>query len=279
MKNENVIQSFESYFVYLDVLGFTEIVEKDADKFMDIIPQFVKCFENAFSEAMTIHYSKDGQDGQYHINMGDCHFRIFSDSIYIWCDNPTEKNFLILLWCMNELFVFGLKNKFPLRGAMTFGELFIYKNKSHEYLNNETIYGKPVIDALKLEKSQNWSGLIVSSSVWRHIESTWEGKNFIGSSDCHTLFAPSHQHFTWYKIPTKNQCGLPGIALNWLKRFKNESPIQKQDVINGFMESEDRHPKELIDNTKSFWDYTIGSQSTICPSKKELDSYNSDVFI
>ena len=281
MKND-IIRSHKSYFVFLDVLGFTDIVEKDADKFMNIVPEFIKCFEKAFSEAMTIHYTKNGHDGQYDINMGDCHFRIFSDSIYIWCDEPTEKDLLILLWCMDELFITGLKNQFPLRGAMTYGDLFVYKNTTHEFLNNETIYGKPLIEAFKLEKMQNWSGLIISSRAWRHIESTWEGKHFAGNPDCYSLFT-SHQHFIWYKVPVKanfkNDCSPYGIVLNWLKRPNDESPIQEQDIINGFRKSEDKHTKELVDNTKSFFDYTIGSQITISPNENELGSYNSDVFI
>jgi hypothetical protein len=56
-----------------------------------------------------------------------------------------------------------LAQGFPLRGAITYGDLYIYR-KSHVFL------GEAMINAYEKEQNQDWIGALVDSSFWNFHE-------------------------------------------------------------------------------------------------------------
>lgn len=87
-----------------------------------------------------------------------CTQHIFSDTVVLIADSTSADSSLRLLVWAWRLFQFFLSAGFPLRGAVTHGEVSI-DQQSRIYL------GPALVDAYELERSQQWVGAAIDASV------------------------------------------------------------------------------------------------------------------
>ena len=82
----------------------------------------------------------------------------FSDTIVLISHDDSETSCLKLLVYLRTVIQCLLAAKFPPRGAVSFGEMFVDINR-HMFL------GKALVDAYNLEKQQDWIGCALSNSI------------------------------------------------------------------------------------------------------------------
>lgn len=149
IKNETLDKC---YVAFLDILGFKDFVENNSHK--DLIENFEFIIDKVFS--VYIGSYNNPEIGK----MGNKQFEIevlfISDSIILWTKNEFQGSFVKLLQIVSDLIAFSFRTGLPLRGGISFGELHTHKN-----FNNTTVIGKGLINAYKIEESQNWAGCIV----------------------------------------------------------------------------------------------------------------------
>jgi hypothetical protein len=132
-----------NYLLVADVLGFTNIVAnlsqnatKGQSSLKDRVDHWIRLVETIRSEVAV----KD--------------LRLISDTVIAFEDDSRDG--LMRLLCFAKLLLEkGISNSFPIRGAITHGDL----------VWGDLIYGRPVIDAIKLEKSQDWIGICSVSGL------------------------------------------------------------------------------------------------------------------
>ena len=86
-------------------------------------------------------------------------YAYFSDTILLWCPLAPPLVGYFVERC-GDLICEALAMNIPLRGAITLGEA-VLDSRSNYFL------GEPIVEAARLEKSQNWLGLTFGhSAVW-----------------------------------------------------------------------------------------------------------------
>ena len=119
------------HFLVADVLGFSNLVENLDHRDLD------KRLENWINLVETT------------ANLAHLSFiQTVSDTVFAQADD-SEDGLTSLLLFSRLLLEHGIENNFPIRGAISKGNVTWGK----------TIYGDAVISALKLEKSQDWIGI------------------------------------------------------------------------------------------------------------------------
>lgn len=158
---------------YLDVLGFTKLVEEKG------LEEVYKIYENLIEkvESAAEHYRPGGfvvpvpiskTEMRYAFAMGfKLEYSYASDTILIWCEF-NRFNVVPFLECVITLFCSALEVGIPLRGTITFGDAILSKSKS--------IYiGKPIIEGALCEKNQSWIGISFGHTLIANVEFGWLG--------------------------------------------------------------------------------------------------------
>lgn len=182
----------EKYVSFLDILGFSDmILDKDLE---DIIEKFkmVTGFMIPYSEFLDDWITAGNRSRK---GSKKCFCFSFSDTFVLYTkDSSLESlnNIIIATFLLTRnLFAAG----FPVRGALTKGEADYIPNTNH-------LIGKAIINAAKLEKQQEWFGVIISPDV-------------LSKGDMNTLYEPVAQILTEYAVPFKNGEKIPHLVINW----------------------------------------------------------------
>jgi hypothetical protein len=227
------------FFGYLDILGFKDIVKQTSfDQLKGIVKDFtVKCAES-IDQSRCIGAAKIGSA---------IHAQIVSDSIYLWTVNDDRlKQFDDLLRIVNAMLATGFQQDIPLRGVVTFGELFIGDVKIPEDIpldfsfDNGSVYGKALVEAYELESQMDWSGAILTPKAWAKVEDEFErwqefGENVIMRSGNIKSSADLFNHFPyllWYDVPFKDGNRRNAIAFNW--NYKPCPDLSEEKIRNAF---------------------------------------------
>lgn len=253
------------FFGYLDILGFKDIVKQNSfDQLKGIVRDFtVKCAES-IDQSRSI--------GTEKVKMGsNIHARIVSDSIYLWTENDDRlKQFDDLLHIVNAMLASGFQQDIPLRGVVTFGELFIGDIKIPEDIpldfsfDNGSVYGKALVEAYELESQMDWSGAILTPKAWAKVEGEFErwqefGENVImrsGNIKSPTDLFNHFPHLLWYEVPFKNG-KKKAIAFNW--NYKPSLELSSEIIHNAFAKRcgvVDNAVSTKLDETIRFYEYT-----------------------
>ncbi|MBI3793547.1 MAG: hypothetical protein HY280_02315 [Nitrospinae bacterium] len=129
------------YICFLDVLGFSEIINSGGfekfNKYIKIINRTIESID---------------------INQ---QYIVFSDSIIIFSEDDNEQSFINLASIVSVIsYEFLVNENLALRGSIAHGLVELLQEKT-----KTTLAGKPIIEAYKLEQSQNWIGVILARSV------------------------------------------------------------------------------------------------------------------
>ena len=131
------------YLLVADVLGFTKIVRnlsqatgEESSFLKERIDQWINLVKSVRDET------------------GVTELRLISDTVFV-VEDFSDDGLGRLLRFSKLLLESGIQNSFPVRGAITHGEVHW----------GDLIYGEPILDAVRLEKSQEWIGIAGSAGM------------------------------------------------------------------------------------------------------------------
>tara|TARA_R100001129_G_scaffold170764_1_gene140463 strand:- start:2131 stop:2811 length:681 start_codon:yes stop_codon:yes gene_type:complete len=128
------------WFAHLDLLGFTAQVE---DNNLDLV---LAAYEDAL----------DGLEEKAKIHKGKgISYTWFSDTFIIYSRGSSKEEFVLVEQISRLFFIKLIYRRIPVRGALTFGDLYSQKEKN-------IFIGKALIDSYKYGEDQDWVGLILT---------------------------------------------------------------------------------------------------------------------
>jgi len=261
------------YLAMLDILGFSDLVDKNNHSELEnIFHDLGINIKNSIADNNDrLIFKSDGSlvaipDTQnYTIGI---HVFVMSDTIMLWSDDATGKQFVNLLLVVGSLFCYTFKLGLPLRGAITYGDLDDLNKKKGvadrlDVIAIHTVFGKAMIEAHQLEKKQNWAGCIIAESAINNYAKDCKIaiKHNIEASDIDYL--KKIGMILDYKVPMKYGEIKTLTVINWPTRVNKQknNALTKTEVKNSFS----KFKKEVttwdaqykVDNTLAFYDYVI----------------------
>ena len=241
--------AFKTYFAFLDILGFKNIVRTNSpEELKNIVSDFFEDFSQAIDKSRTM---SDGAK----INLQELNFRLYSDSILIWAENTRFPVFNNLIHALIELFKIGFKKRLPLRGVLTYGDIIIREPDSNlgNFFSNEAIYGEALVEAYTKEQEQNWSGCLITEQAWLAMKQNWSPA--CTGHDTPICYFRNFPYLVWTKIPTKKDLdSSEGIALNWnaLGAWDSNKNITESEILSAFGENQEQKIEDKKNNTVNF---------------------------
>ena len=211
---------------YLDVLGFTKLVEEKGleevyEMYENLIEKVNYAAERYRPGGFSVPVPIAKTEMRYAFAMGfKLEYSYASDTILVWCEF-NRFNIVPFLECITTLFCSALEVDMPLRGAITFGDAILSKTKS--------IYiGKPIIEGALCEKKQAWIGVSFGYSLLANVEFGWLGnlKNITPFSE-HIKTRDGEQNAT-------SQYMITNIVLDWPRFIRTE---RKAEEISQWLDS------------------------------------------
>lgn len=153
------------YLLFIDVLGFSELVEsKGTEEIYEIINEALQAF------------AKWEELNQLFKTL------YFSDT-FIFYQEPKGYGD----WAFLDVYAIGamvlsalLAKGIPARGAISFGEFEVILDRSE---NHQVYFGRALIEAYKAEQKENWIGITVLPSAWAPYEAANPGVIDVFSSE------------------------------------------------------------------------------------------------
>lgn len=182
----------KGYFLIADVLGFSNVVSNLQPPELDKhIGEWISIAQEAQREA------------------GVEKMQLFSDTLFAQ-EEDSLAGLRRLLRLSQALLEMGIAQSFPIRGAITYGEV----------IWGELTYGKPIVDAHLMERSLDWIGIACDPSLPR-IESLW-----------------SWDIVCNYLLPLKSGPVQSGPAVTW--KVPDPNSLVLQTINNGLSQPQDR---------------------------------------
>ena len=248
------------FLAYLDILGFKEKVKQmSVEALKKLVADFTDTFRKTVNSSRMVP-GGNGRDVGIKIGPG-MEFRMVSDSIYVWIKNDDDcmKQFDNMIHIVNALLATGFEKRLPLRGVVTFGELFSGNIKTPcnvppdlLFRDNDSLYGKAIVEAYELESRIDWSGAIVTPNAWAKVVGTHKKLRGKRPSDMFNRFP----YFLWYDVPFKKGKG-KAIAYNW--NYFSKIDLSEEKIHNAFVGKYgvvDDAVKVKHDETIRFFEYT-----------------------
>ncbi|NLC47428.1 MAG: hypothetical protein GX766_09850 [Firmicutes bacterium] len=233
---------------FLDILGFKDMVKEIP------LEELVKKYEYVVGQVTDIfNYNYLVSEGlksrsifpNHPIGKPYCTKYIFSDSIILFQNGDTSECCLKLLlhaWKITQIF---LVMGFPIRGAITHGEI---------YINNiqKIFVGKALTAAHSLEQSQDWIGVSIDNTV---LEAYPDLAKLLKNQD--SIF---YHVFFEYDVPLKDNTVKRMHTLNWRwnmvveKGTRSLFPLNKDPKVTRKQENSIRYAKKFV-SRKSMYLY------------------------
>ncbi len=152
MKNteaENPNLESGRYLLFLDILGFSDRVEKHGVAHVyATIDNAVQCFE------------------RWQGLNGDFRTIYFSDTFLFYQEPKGYGD-----WAFLDMYAIGgmilsalLAQGIPARGAISFGEFEVHRDRSDKH---QLYFGKALLEAYRAEQRENWIGITILPSAWQ----------------------------------------------------------------------------------------------------------------
>ncbi len=265
--------SGKSYVAFIDILGFKDLVNNNTHEELEKI--YKKSFEINLQLSLSnglYKIVKDNQDKNItvaDISNSKINSLMISDSIILWTDNISMKNFIDMLIVVRNLlnngFIFGT----PLRGAISLGNLsFLQTDITSEikYVQNSLI-GKGLIKAYLIESGQNWAGCIIDSDCIENYQFQFnqiDDKKDIADIE----YLEQKNVLIKYNVPYKTGEIKENYVVNW---FRNDA-VDEKLIRNSFKQ----HNKNInnwdvenkIKNTLEFYSFARD-----CIKQKEIERW------
>ncbi|GAF90010.1 unnamed protein product [marine sediment metagenome] len=220
-----------NFLSHFDILGFKDIVENN--KITDLVPQFNEFFIKNLKVSSHLSHKMFGKTVLPDPKTKLAHLIQFSDTVILFSDVPPQapldhlyNSLMHLLLASSGTLASCIFSGFPIRGAVSHGEFYVYVNGS------ENIYlGKSLIEAYKWEREQDWAGAILSPSCEQ-----WLIKNNVMDR------ALKSEYIVPYRVPLKNREYKEYYAVNWpvvVPQEKKEAieAIERSFQLNNYEKS------------------------------------------
>ncbi len=138
--------------VFLDVLGFKQMI--DTLSLEQLATKYEQMIDNA--NALNTKLPQPGRTSE--TTNSYCKHFIFSDSIILIANDDSDGAFIDIVLFTWKLLQVSIVNGMPLRGAITYGEIYVNENKN-------IVLGKALTNAYLLEGQQDWIGVIFDKIV------------------------------------------------------------------------------------------------------------------
>lgn len=235
------------FFGYLDILGFKNIVKDySSEQLKGIVEKFtIEC-------ARAVDMSRSIYAGKVPVRLkmeSNIHVRIVSDSIYVWTERDDHlKQFDDLLHMVSAMMVSGFQVGLPLRGVVTYGELFLGDIAIPEDIPLDfafdvgSVYGRALVEAYELESQMDWSGVLLTPKAWNKVKGEFErgrtqGACSIMGSGNLELPSDLFNHFPyllWYEVPFKSDKRRNAIVFNW--NYYQHLKLSEEMIRKAFVE-------------------------------------------
>ncbi len=196
------------YVAYFDMLGFKTATLKNSAEAWGALSDLRRCMDEVSGIPIKI-------KNENVILIDRIKIFILADSVLIFTAEDLEYDLVAILMLTSELFAKALYRCVPLRGAITHGEFFYN-------LDLSIFGGVPFVCAYELEKSVQWSGIVVDDTVAeRHKE----------VSILKDVIIP-------WDVPLKNGTKERKQVVDWVRphkeNFKKKPPITVADYYRAF---------------------------------------------
>jgi hypothetical protein len=131
----------ERWVVCLDIMGVKRLIGEE---------YWLRVFD-VYADAISI-FQKDAFDGHLIRRI------TFSDSFILYTTDGSASSYRALDFFVRHFIVSLISKKIPIRGAMSFGEL--YADDA-----NGLFFGKALIEAYKISESQDWIGFVLCETA------------------------------------------------------------------------------------------------------------------
>jgi len=246
---------------FLDVLGFKEMItemsleelSKKYEYLINITDAMNKplLFLNNENNKETITLFPDCESSEKL-----CVKNIFSDSIILIANDNSELSCLKLLvyvWKLSQVFI---AFKMPLRGAITYGEIYVNTEKN-------IFLGQALTRAYELEESQQWIGVMIDSNLKDKYSDLF---NLINEEENLLKII-----FLEYDVPFKDGSTKKFHTVNWRWNL-----IVQEGTKSLFSATKDKSALEKINNALKYAKHVVETGQTYAESENlpvELKSF------
>lgn len=193
--------SAKRYLAFFDLLGFSELVKREDTSEVARIIHAIQHFANIARGYGEEPFFSQRNNEENHQNYVQSLF--VSDSVVFVTNGATIEDFANVIITAQGLLSMCMLSSIPIRGAITTGDLIFD-------LGFHILYGKPMVEAVELEKIQEWFGVAIHPSCSSNINpehiSGYIEKGYIKK----------------YSPPLKsNTSAPPEYVLDWLNQHRS----------------------------------------------------------
>lgn len=243
---DKIKNTYTGAIALIDILGYGNILCKNSIEFVkdSIIDSLIRTIETANSivNRDRLRFNKFANNNTEHTFQIE--YLFFSDSFLLYVEtdkscsiNSSEHTLNSLCYALCLILALSFEKNIALRGAVSYGEFYIKKDPV-------IIIGKVITELARIEKSQQWAGIVLSDSL--------------------RSFNYSDQFVRTYLTPFKGKDNSREMkVIDWLKLKTIDLSLIDFDKL---FDSELEDVKEKKQNTIRFYN-TISKQNT-GPNKK-----------
>ncbi|MBI3582718.1 MAG: hypothetical protein HY096_02055 [Nitrospinae bacterium] len=220
----------QGFVALYDILGYSQLVEEN-----DLLK--VVAVHEKMKEMM-----KNNTEG-YVYRLGKPIITVYNyaDTFLIYTNEMSDTGFKALLVGCHFMFIAAIKYGLPIRGATACGEFYISEN---------LITGKPIIEAYKKERKQDWIGCWITKECLDKI-----------TEDARTKFI-NERKIVKYPIPFKEGKVEEVYAFNWLDNIFIQGNSINQNYLEtkSFLQKKNSHSwreERKHKNTKEFIHFVL----------------------
>lgn len=166
------------FIAFLDILGFSKFIEVNSHE--DVIKIYQSCLRMPLDFSLAEAAEQALQDSLWLKDVLDVknpdasapkldnvqlNCISISDSIILSTTDCKMRDFIILIATVRNFLAKSLWFGFPLRGAISYGTLTMDNSSLDSNIIHHQMLGLPIVDAVNIEKIQNWSGCVIHKSV------------------------------------------------------------------------------------------------------------------
>ena len=161
------LNTYYGAIAMIDILGYADRLCKSSieEIKVKIIDKIISLIEaaNIVVNRDRYRFNKFSNNNTIHTTSLD--YLFFSDSMLLFIEtddaslvNIPEHTINSLCYATSLILGKGFENNIALRGAISFGEFYIQRDPV-------IIIGRPIFEISRLEKSQNWAGIVLSDEL------------------------------------------------------------------------------------------------------------------
>jgi hypothetical protein len=206
----------DAYVAFLDVLGFTTLVENNSHE------ELSQIYDKALLAGITLGLSNrknvvvDRSDGRILTNdttQVPVNSLIVSDSVIIWTEDDSPQAFQDIVSVARGVMAYSCFGGLPLRGAISVGPVSWIESKLESKRDNlrSSVFGIGLTQAFQLEKAQDWAGCVIDAEAIKR----YSDKAIIENPDLDVPSIKTRIGILEYMVPMKNGCEKMSV-LDWV---------------------------------------------------------------